>query len=198
MRQGLAAGRVVRAMDAIEEGSASWLARFHAGDREVLAACYRDHFATVEAAVRRYVGGADQETVVHDVFYSLLSSRRTRQGFHGGSLGAWLTTVARNRAIDYLRAHARLGSVDPRTAEALPSEGPDPAQQAEARLLIERFRRELLPDRWVAVFEARFVRQLSQREAAAALGCSRTTLAYQEHRVRRLLRRFLLQGEADR
>ena len=43
-----------------------------------------------------------------------------------------------------------------------------------------------------SVFEARFVRQLTQREAASTLGISRTTLAYQEHRIRKLLRKHLL------
>ncbi|NPC78158.1 RNA polymerase subunit sigma-70, partial [Pyxidicoccus fallax] len=58
------------------------------------------------------------------------------------------------------------------------------------------FRREHLPAKWAPVFEARFVRQLSQREAAAALGLHRTTLAYQELRIRSLLKKFLLPPEA--
>ena len=60
--------------------------------------------------------------------------------------------------------------------------------------MIERFRREVLPAKWADVFEHRFLRQLSQAEAAELLGIGRTTLAYQETRVRRLLRRFLLKG----
>jgi RNA polymerase sigma-70 factor (ECF subfamily) len=172
-----------------------WLERFHDGDRRVLEGCYRDHYATVAAAVGRHVRGADAETVVHDVFYTLLSSPRARRSFRGGSLGAWLTTMARNRAIDYIRQHSRLKSVDPAAAQALPSSDPDPATCAEARRLVEEVRRRL-PEKWRAVFQARFVDQLSQREAAARIGCSRTTLAYREHRVRGVLRRYLLAPEA--
>ena len=62
----------------------------------------------------------------------------------------------------------------------------------EARLLVDRFRREVLPAKWARVFEARFVSGLDQRSAAAQVGISRTTLAYQEIQIRRLLRRFLL------
>jgi len=174
-----------------------WLERFHAGDRRVLEGCYRDHYATVAAAAARHVQGADAETVVHDVFYTLLSSQSARESFRGGSLAAWLTTVARNRAIDYLRQHRRLRSIDPAATQALPSEDPDPATCAEARRIVEEVRRRL-PEKWRPVFQARFVDQLSQREAAARIGCSRTTLAYRETRVRAALRRYLLDPEATR
>jgi RNA polymerase sigma-70 factor (ECF subfamily) len=45
------------------------------------------------------------------------------------------------------------------------------------------------------VFETRFLLGLEQKEAAARLGISRTTLAYQEYRVKALLRRFVLRGD---
>lgn len=170
-----------------------WLARFHAGDRRVLETCYREHFDAVRAGVGRYLSGADQETVIQDVFLSLVSSARTREAFRGGSLGGWLHTVARNRAVDYLRRHRRGARAEEAREDQLAAGGPDPATAAEARLLVRRFR-ATLPDKWVPVFEARFVEQLSQREAADRLGCSRTTLAYQELRVRRLLRRYLVGG----
>jgi RNA polymerase sigma-70 factor (ECF subfamily) len=65
---------------------------------------------------------------------------------------------------------------------------------AFARLVIERFRADVLPAKWAKVFEVRFLHQQSQRDAAAALGMRRTTLAYQELRIRALLRRFVLSG----
>jgi RNA polymerase sigma-70 factor (ECF subfamily) len=42
------------------------------------------------------------------------------------------------------------------------------------------------------VFDARFIQQLDQPEAARLLGMHRTTLIYQEYRVRTLLKRFVL------
>jgi RNA polymerase sigma-70 factor (ECF subfamily) len=66
---------------------------------------------------------------------------------------------------------------------------------AEARLLVERFRRDHLPPDWQGVFDLRFLQQLPQREAATRLSLPRTTLAYRELRIRRLLRRFLLEGD---
>jgi len=71
-----------------------------------MEACYREHFATVERAVGLILGDADRETVIHELFSQLLALAELRRSFEGGSLGAWLTTVARHRAIDFAR---RLG-----------------------------------------------------------------------------------------
>src|SRR6185369_15836781 len=57
---------------------AAWLDRFHAGARDVLEACYRDHFRAVEQAVGHILHGADKETVVHEIFFQLLSSQDLR------------------------------------------------------------------------------------------------------------------------
>jgi RNA polymerase sigma-70 factor (ECF subfamily) len=170
-----------------DAADASWLARFHDGERDVLEGCYREHFATVTRAVGRILRGADQETVVHEVFLRMLSDAGFRGAFHGGNLGAWLTTVARNHAIDFLRRLGREEPLDGHADQPVDLEG-----ALEARLLVERFRREVLPAKWERVFQVRFLEQQDQRAAAAALGIQRTTLAYQELRVRRLLQRFLL------
>ena len=67
---------------------------------------------------------------------------------------------------------------------------------AHARLLVDEFRRRHVPPAWQGVFELRFLQQLPQREAAARLSMSRTTLAYREIRLRRLLKRhFLSRGK---
>jgi hypothetical protein len=62
------------------------------------------------------------------------------------------------------------------------------ASEADARITVGGFQREHLE----GVFEARFLRQLSPREAAQPLGVPRTTLVYQEQRVRALLEQFVL------
>jgi RNA polymerase sigma-70 factor (ECF subfamily) len=173
---------------------ADWLERFHAGDRTVLSEVYREHFDAVLRTASRFLPAVDAEGVVHEVFYRLISGEAVRRSFQGGSLIAWLTTVTRNQAIDALR---KLRREVPAEIEALPNteepvgEHPD-AFGEEARRLIERFRMERLPEKWAAVFEARFLQGLSQREAAKTLGVRRTTLAYQEGRIRWRLRRFLL------
>lgn len=169
----------------------SRLAAFHAGDRAILESCYREHYATVAAAAGRILQRVDAETVTHEVFHRLLASAEMRATFRGGDLGAWLARVTTNRAIDYRRRFAREESLSPTLPMAAPSQ--DDSERLSAQLVVERFRRDCLPAKWERVFKARFLDQLGQREAAVALGMSRTTLMYQEHRIRALLRRFVLE-----
>jgi RNA polymerase sigma-70 factor, ECF subfamily len=178
----------------LAESSAD-LAAFHVGDRAMLEQCYRDHYRKVVAAASRVVRPVDAETVTQEVFHRLLASPEMRRKFEGGDLGAWLGRVATNQAIDHRRRYAREESISPELAEP-PAASEEAPERISAQLVIDRFRRERLPAKWARVFETRFIGQLGQREAARALGMSRTTLMYQEHRIRALLRRFVLQEEA--
>lgn len=167
-----------------------WLGRFHAGDREILTDCYRESFARVAEAAGRILTTVDAETVTHETFYRMLSDADFRASFRGGSIGAWLAQVAKNAAIDVQRRGMR------ETSEA--GDEVDPArfdEEVEAKMLIERFRRERLPPKWGTIFDLRFLRQLPQRDAARELGIQRSTLAYREQRIRELLEDFLLAEE---
>ena len=177
--------------------SVTWLAQFHAGDRSTLAEVYRDHAQTALRAAGRVLSGADQETVVHEVFCRLLASEPMRRGFQGGSISSWLSTVTRNQAIDFVRRHHRDVSIHELPDESPPdlSGGVPAARDSvadDAKELLARFMRDALPTKWAPMFQLRFLRQLTQRDAALQLGISRTTLAYQELRVRRLLEKFCL------
>jgi RNA polymerase sigma-70 factor (ECF subfamily) len=172
-----------------------WLDAFHRGGRSAMRQCYADHFTTVDRAVGKVLQGADKETVIHEVFFRLLTEPDLRATFRGGSLRAWIGAIARNAAIDYWRRrqHERPGG----SAEDVLDNVADKARfdaRVEARVMIERFR-EAIPPKWRDVFEARFVEQLDQSEAARALGIHRTTLVYQEFRVRKLLQKFVLPRE---
>jgi RNA polymerase sigma-70 factor (ECF subfamily) len=165
--------------------------RFLAGDRELFGRLYRETYETVDAAVGRVLRGADRDTVVHDVYFRLLTRPELRRSFTGGSLHAWLATLAYNLAVDFWRRHHRETSLE--------AEGPplvDPMvrrveEQAELKLFIDRFKRDGLPEELWPLFHARFIERLDQREAARRLGLHRTTLAYRELRVRRYLKAFL-------
>jgi RNA polymerase sigma-70 factor (ECF subfamily) len=174
----------------------SWVADFHAGDRGVIEQCYREHYRAVVSAVARLLVGADAETVTHEVFYRLLWNAKLRENFQGGSFDAWLTQVATNLARDHLRRYRREQS-EPSDAPLGDDAARDGggADEVEAKMMIDRFRHERLPAQWEGVFDARFLRQLSQRDAAQELGMHRTTLVYQEQRIRALLKDFLLRGE---
>jgi RNA polymerase sigma-70 factor (ECF subfamily) len=181
--------------DAAPLTAEGWLATFHEGTPEAMGVFYREHFATVDAAVAAVLRGPDRETVVQEVFARLMTDSRLRLAFKGGRVSPWLRALARNLAIDFAR-HRRYERPDGLNPEGGLTEGHDAVERkVEARMLIERFRRECLPAKWQAVFEARFVLHLDQASAARRVGIGRTTLAYQEYRIRSLLRSFTLDAE---
>ena len=172
-----------------------WLRRFHEGDRAIIEQIYREHFTSVQRAVALLTSAADRETAIHEIFLRLLTRPTLRASFQGGDFAAWLAVVAHNHAIDCARQRRREVPADCAAAAGAGDVAgvvEADAARVEARIMVERFRAEVLPKKWQRVFETRFIQQLSQEEAAASLGLGRTTLAYQESRVRRLLRRFLL------
>jgi RNA polymerase sigma-70 factor (ECF subfamily) len=171
-----------------------WLAAFHRGDRRALARCYEEHLRTVNWAVGQVLQGVDRENVVHDVFCRLLAREELRRNFGGGNFGAWLITVARRQAIDYRRRRDHEQPAGAEVAALREAEPPVVEETVHLRALADRFRR-VLPARWEPVFRARFLEQLDQREAARRLGMRRTTLAYQELQIRRLLRKFVLERD---
>jgi len=171
---------------------ASARARFHAGERDFIGLLYRETYETVDATVGRVLRGADRETVVHDLYFRLLSRSELRRNFSGGSMRSWLATLAHNLAVDFWRRHRRETALEDRDTPPLI----DPMSQrleerAELNLFVERFKRDGLPAELWPLFQARFVERLDQREAARRLGMPRTTLAYRELRVRRFLRAYL-------
>lgn len=183
-------------MNSAKLADADWLYRFHDGDRSVLDACYRDHIRMVVSRISRVLQGADTETVAHEVFLRLLSSEALRRSFRAspreGAFAAWLRTLARNQAIDFKRRQRRELPLD-EARDSLVEHGQDGGidSEAEARQVLERFRNEVLPAKWSAVFDVCFVERLDQRTAAQRLSTSRTTLCYQRSQVRDLLSKFL-------
>ena len=157
---------------------------------------YCEHYATVDRAVGGVLRGADRETVVHEVFFRILSNEEMRRAFTGGSAAAWVAMVARNHAIDYRRRRGREVLDD--AAETPDAQAPAADEASDAKLLVDRFRREVLPEKWRPVFEACFLQQLSQREAAQALGMSPDHVAVSAASRAAATPAFLARGRAMR
>ena len=88
-------------MDASDD---TLIERITAGDTAALGMLYRRHAGSALAVALRVVGDHDAaEDVVHDTFVSVWQNiDRFRPG--RGSARAWILTIARNRAIDRVRA----------------------------------------------------------------------------------------------
>ena len=82
------------------------MARVASGDRGALEAIYRATSAKLFGVVLRILKDrSEAEDVLHEVYVSLWRRARSYDEAHGRA-AAWLTTVARNRAIDRLRSRA--------------------------------------------------------------------------------------------
>ena len=148
--------------------------RAREGDEHAFAQLYDLYLDQIYGYVRRRVGNREvAEDLVGDVF--LRAWRRfDRFEWQGVDLGAWLTTIARNRVHDHFKsARFRLERSTDDIGDRDPSPTTDhPERVAEARELARRLAGALeeLKDDHREVIELRFVHDMSVSETAAVLG----------------------------
>jgi RNA polymerase sigma factor (sigma-70 family) len=194
-------------------GDRALLDAFRRGDREALARVY-DHYCptVVEIASKGFsfesggawlrfrgaMSAADLFDLIHDVFTSLFEER-ARLGYSGTTpYGAYLAQATRNRIISRLRAQqravfeAQVAREDEAAAEAAPS--PEEALIArQTSDVVSRFL-EQQPAPVRALARLRFGDDLSQEDAASALGLTRRQVRRLEDRLRKGLLRHLRQA----
>jgi RNA polymerase sigma-70 factor (ECF subfamily) len=155
------------------------VARAAAGDERAVASLYDRYGAVLYAVAYRVVGQrADAEEVVLETFaQAWRDAPRFEPG--RGSVAAWLTTIARSRALDVVRARARRDRIETSAAADAPGGAPgmgglasDPGRELDHR---ERQRQvgealaTLSPAQRQAI-ELAFFEGLSHSEIAERLG----------------------------
>lgn len=155
------------------------VAQAAAGDERALAALYDRYGVLIYAVAYRIVGQrADAEEVVIEAF---AQAWRDAARFDGrrGSVAAWLTTIARSRALDLVRARGRRERVaeiatqaDDHSMPGMSGAQPDPSDSVEE---IERRHHvqlalELLSPGQRQAIELAYFEGLSQSEIAERLG----------------------------
>jgi RNA polymerase sigma-70 factor (ECF subfamily) len=180
-----------------------WMEAFRAGERWALDRVYREHVMDIATMLRRgfslegsgpatrfrgYDRELDLESALQDVFLRAFSDR-ARLAYDGlRPYGAYLAAIARNVVIDELRRVSRNAA---RFANELPEVGCD--AQAPAAVEGEELQRLVaeavatLPASDREVYEQRFVKGLTQLEAARALGITRIQVRRRENRLKRSL-----------
>lgn len=132
----LADGEAARAGAADPGALEALIARVANGDLAALEAVYRATSAKLYGVVFRILrDSSDAEDVLHDIYVSLWRRAQSYDEAHGRAI-AWLTTVARNRAIDRLRSRRHSQPADPVDGLDLPYDGPsgfDSVSAAEDR-----------------------------------------------------------------
>jgi len=144
------------------------LTRVQSGDDLALAALY-DRYSRIvySVALRVLRDAAAAEDVMQEIFMQIWRSPESFVAARG-SLGGWLSVVARNRAIDALRRRRPSEQV-----EELQLASPcDLADEAERNLLMERARAGvlLLPPEQRKMLEMAFFDGLTHSEIAELTG----------------------------
>lgn len=136
------------------------------------------------------VDPATADDLTQEVF--LLAWQRIDRLHQPRAWPAWLATIARNRALDHLRASPRPGTLPP----DVPTSGPDPAVRTEAERLLA-FICEL-PDALVEPLILRLVEGLSGPEIAERTGLSPGYVRVNLHRGMTLLRQRIADSKDTR
>lgn len=157
----------------------------------------RTYVARGAAGLAR-VGPLDLEAAHQETFVRAFREQARRDYDGVRPYEAWLNALARQAAVDVLRAAGRIAREavpldDTPLAERLATDSPSPedrALEAETRELVRRFLSGLdAAGRRFA--ELRFVQGLSQERTGAALGLSRQEARTREAKLRRALLEFL-------
>ena len=172
------------------------VARAAAGDERAVGLLY-DRYGTVLYAVAFRVLGerADAEEVVLEAFtQAWRDAPRFEPG--RGSVAGWLTTIARSRALDLVRARTRRSRITAAAAAAAPAAppGPDSAlDHEERRREVRRALDALSPTQRQAI-ELAYFEGLSQSEIAERLqeplGTIKTRVRLGMQKLRECLRPF--------
>ena len=181
--------------------------RMAAGEELALGALYDRHARTVYALALAVVGErADAEEVVADTLGQAWRSAGDYDPGRG-SVGAWLNTIARARALDLVRRRGRRGRAYQRAAQsadgelaapvAMPAAPDRGVEQAEAGALVRRAL-AALPDAQRRVIELAYFDGLSQseiaRELAEPLGTVKTRMRAGLEKLRATLRPLAGEG----
>ena len=148
------------------------ISRVAASDEHALRSLYERHASRMYAITCRLLGNREEaEEIVQESFLDIWKRASTFEPGAGSATG-WIFTIARNRAVDRLRARATRR----RTLEAVQGEAPVPSvtperqtESMEAREGVARALAELSPEQRT-VIEMAYFDGLSQSEIATRTG----------------------------
>ena len=146
------------------------------GDRMAQDELYRRYAARLETLCRRYLGDEDEaKDLMLETLVQALDKIGTYRYIGEGSLYAWLSRIAINKAINRLRRHRwRMVPLDPMVHDDVPDDVPDPTEEEMALVPPEKLREWIgaLPDLRRAVFNLYCIEGHLHKEIAGMLGIS--------------------------
>jgi RNA polymerase sigma-70 factor (ECF subfamily) len=163
----------------------AWVAVVEAakrGDKPAFERLYRDFGAMVHGLLLARVDRAAADDLTQEVF--LRAWQRLDKLHDPIAWPAWLATIARNAAVDQLRAAPRPGTLPPETQ--LPAASSDAGIRTEAEQLLQIIRE--LPHAHAEPLILRLVEGLSGPEIAERMGLRPAYVRVNLHRGMKLLR----------
>lgn len=133
------------------------------GDNDAFGALYRRYRPLVRGVLLARLAPADADDVTQEVFvvaFQKLTSLRDE-----GSMGAWLCTIARTRAIDHVRQRRETAQLDASNEPSAAAAGDDVVEAKRCLAVIRA-----LPEAYRETLVLRFVEGLSGAEIAAQTG----------------------------
>jgi RNA polymerase sigma-70 factor, ECF subfamily len=164
--------------------------RAREGDADAVRLLYLRHADDVYSYVCSIVGEEHAAEDITQIVFARLEQRLQRYQPGSVPFAAWIIRVARNAAIDYVRAQRLVPSEEPFDHDAETDDG------SHGRLEAIREAFSALPADQREVLMLRFVAGLSPAEVARALGRSEPAIHALQHRGRRQLRTELVRLEA--
>ena len=216
----LDAAAAARADPAASQRDGDLMARVAAGDEAAFATIYDRTIDTVFGSVARFLSDREAAAEVVQEAYLAVWRQADRYAQGSGTLAGWILAIARNRAIDRLRAAARrpvivhaspsVESASDLDADAedrllasgrpvmMPPEDHDPEAAAARRWLVAVVRTALsgMPPHERKVLELAYDDGLTQAEIADRLGWPLGTVKTRTRRAFSTLR-ALLEGVPD-
>jgi RNA polymerase sigma-70 factor (ECF subfamily) len=184
---------------AVARGSDEALLRGIAeGDPKALRALHRAHAGKVLAVALRILRSrAEAEEIAQDTFVEVWR-RSASYDRSRGAVGAWISLIARSRALDRLRARASAGRLEVASDPPGPLPQTNPVESVERKESRERVRAALaaLSDDQRLLVELAFYEGLSHSELAARTATPLGTVKARLRRAFELLGATL--GEAER
>ncbi len=166
------------------------IALLRLGSLDAIDSLY-DRYAAALLRLARYMSGseADAEDIVHDVFVGLPKSIRTYR--EEGRMGAWLSRLVVNRAIDQRRATARRAALHRiAAAQQIATAAPESEHDVDMDDAIATLAPAIRD-----VFVLRAIEGYSHADIAALLGIRTGTVHVRYFRAVRALRSKLRSSE---
>ena len=161
------------------------------GDRGALAAVYVRYRPLVRGVLLARLGPADADDVVQEVF--MLAERKLTSLRDPQAVGAWLCTIARSKAIDWLRARKRERidtggghNDDGDLVDNVSASSPEPSDVIEAKRVLRAIQE--LPEAYREPLVLRLVEGMTGAEIAAHTGLTEGSVRVNLYRGMALLK----------